>query len=818
MDARSLARGRWLTLVVAIVVAAACGSQASNAGAMVFLVQPLICEEPEEEESCYHAGGFLKGETGSERLEFLELPGPSNGAAISPDEEYIAWTEAGGGLYLSDMELRSSVPLVSYEAGGSGMFWDYDDPVFAPDQDLVLFNFEADCITEFCPFPLTNGEELHAAATGEGEDPEPYGEWAGPRRDPALSSDGGRAAFVATVSGVQGIWMADATGGGVTPVVTRADGFDGLASPSFAPEGNRLAFEGAPTRGEPQIYVVGTNGGELNQLTRSGGTRPQWSPDESFIAYTGSSMRTVERIDPDTGEALSPLVTSTPEPTDGVYRVVLPQSDALRAVRTFEPVLRFDSSENWRPVNVDEFLAEGGHVLCEEEECDEEPIGGASDLGSYGTTDSYIDIDGEYGEGTSSYHTPTSGCITEGLLDCDAASSSAIYYRVTRPFFEEETAYRYIDYWFFYRANEFVSQLGFHEGDWEGVTVAPSATTPGTFDYAAFSQHGTYYSYLRDVLRCEDRESESEPPEAGTCGTEAEPEGQRISVMVANGTHANYTTPCSETLPGDCSQNGEGRFDRGYDGERRWGNAFASPYVTLLPLPPASPGYEPGEGPDPEAWASGPRGWADWPGGWGVPGGGLQGDGPPSPLLQGVDIACATIDNPEGFCDGGPRAASASGSVDQPLSPGLVAMSCRSWIGANVSAALCNPRRLRAAVRRGRMGGSPSRRLQGSGRRRGAAAAPGVVQLTGRPLRHGSRVRLRGKVTRETTLMLRVRGRGKNRKTVFVARFSNVARHLRSRNARTSSHTLRLRTGRGRLRRSTVRLGGLRPTTVRRTG
>lgn len=781
---------------------------------MTFLVQPMACEGPEEE--CIFVGTYLKGATGSERLEFLEFEAPAEGVALSSDEEYIAWTEFGGGLFLSDVDLRSTTPLVSYEAGESGMIWRFEEPVFAPDQDIVVFNFDAECMSEFCGFPETDHAELHAAGTGGLGDPERFGPWPSPRGEPALSSDGGRVAFVTSGGGVQGIWIADATGGGAVPVVTRADGFDALASPSFSPEGSRLTFEGTPREGAPEVYVIGVNGDELVQLTRSGGSRPQWSPDESFIAYTANGLRSIERIDPDTGRALSPLVASPPEPARALYRVILPQPGALRAVRTFEPVLRFDSSEKWRPVNVDEFLAEGGHLLCEEEACDEEPIAGASDLSNHATIDSYMDIDGEYGEETGSYHTPIGGCITGGLLDCDASSSSAIYYRVTRPFFEGEVGYRYIDYWFFYRANEFASQIGFHEGDWEGVTIAPSASTPGTFDYAAFSQHGTYYSYLRDVLRCEDSEAETEPPAAGTCGTEAEPEGQRVSVMVGNGTHANYTTPCSESIPGDCRQNGEGIFDRGYDGQRRWGNAFGSRYVTLLPLPPASPGYEPGEGPDPETWAAGQHGWADWPGRWGAPGGGLQGDGPLSPLLQGVNIACASIDNPESFCDGGPRAASAPRGDRQLLSPGLAAMSCRSWIGANVTAALCNPRRLRTAVRRGHLASRPTMRLGANGRSRRAAAAAGIVQLVGQPLRDGSRVRLRRTAKRGTTLMLRVRGRGRDRRNVYVARFSNMVDRLDRRTASAAGHALTVRIGRGRVSRSNVRLGGLRPSAVKR--
>lgn len=65
-------------------------------------------------------------------------------------------------------------------------------------------------------------------------------------------------------------------------------------------------------------------------------------------------------------------------------------------------------------------------------------------------------------------------------------------------------------------------------GDWEGATVAPSKEG-NTFDYAAFSQHGTSYAYLRNVLRCEDAPAES-LPERGSCG----PSSTRIDDLVAD--------------------------------------------------------------------------------------------------------------------------------------------------------------------------------------------------------------------------------------------------------------------------------------------
>jgi hypothetical protein len=155
-----------------------------------------------------------------------------------------------------------------------------------------------------------------------------------------------------------------------------------------------------------------------------------------------------------------------------------------------------------------------------------------------------VKVAGE-GDVEQSYHSPYSECTSSGLLDCDSGPRSAIYYRSPGVY----GGYEYIDYWFFYRANLYSGEIDFHQGDWENVTVAPSLTTD-SFDYAAFSQHGTDYAYARGVLRCENSPG-SEIPAAGTCSSTSD----RIDDMVAYGSHADFTTPCSQKLPTDCRNN-----------------------------------------------------------------------------------------------------------------------------------------------------------------------------------------------------------------------------------------------------------------------
>lgn len=59
-------------------------------------------------------------------------------------------------------------------------------------------------------------------------------------------------------------------------------------SPSFSPNGSQLAFCSGRT-GSPQIYVMGTGGGQARRVSFKGSynTQPVWSPKGDKIAYTG---------------------------------------------------------------------------------------------------------------------------------------------------------------------------------------------------------------------------------------------------------------------------------------------------------------------------------------------------------------------------------------------------------------------------------------------------------------------------------------------------------------------------------------------------
>ena len=275
---------------------------------------------------------------------------------------------------------------------------------------------------------------------------------------------------------------------------------------------------------------------------------------------------------------------------------------AEELAHTFRPKFYFDTSEPWRPLNVEDFLSEENaskeprNSVCNGEgTC--YPLTGPAALNKTRTSKSFIDIAGDYKtEGKSSYHSAHSECVTGSLLDCNSGPYSAFYYHIEGP----HEGYTYIDYWIFYRFNFYSETLpeevaGNHEGDWESVTIAPSKQAT-TFDFASFSQHGTWYSYLRHVMSCEgeNRGAHEEVHESGSCGSEKEPKGLRVSVFPAYGDHANYPEECEEL----CGETGNPIPERAHDGSEPWGNNEDS--EALLKLP-----------------ETGTEAWVDWPGVWG---------------------------------------------------------------------------------------------------------------------------------------------------------------------------------------------------------
>lgn len=722
---------------------------------------------------------------GDGRNPIPRAPGPE--AALSPGGQTLVYVSSNRSIRAVDAITGMNDRSLFYKNDNTGQLEStfVGGPAVSPSGD-VLFEYTHECFSDYCiPDYYTNGSAVYSVgANGSGL--RPVVDWPGDQRQPATSSEGGFVVFVSAttpdgspLAGPQ-VWIANSDGSEPRRLTTDPMGFTSTRRPTLSPDGQVVAFAGRRAgQTEDQIYRIGVDGRNLKQLTTDGGTDPQFRPHDTHIAYTAAGATRIVQIDVEGGSRRT-LVAGPPAGYDRIGPVELEASDQLFFAKRYEPVLRFDSSESWRPLDVDAFFAEHQHRLCDAS-CDTQPIQSVNDLARHATKSSYIDIAGRYIDPAleANYHSPYPECNKGGLRDCDVGSRSTIYYRVVPE--GRAAGYNFVDYWFFYRANYFYKSFDFHEGDWEGVSVGVSPQLPSTFDFVAFSQHGTYFAYLRQNLRCEDVDAggdTSESPPRGTCGSDAASYGHRVDSFVANGSHANYGEPCPEHFIGECPSAGSfGGRDRGYDGRRRWGRAFDEQATSLLPLPPTV------------GWHHRQGFWSDWPGRWGHPGRSPDVlDGPRSPGVQPVHWECA-----ESGC--GPIVAASAERSTGYQSPGTAARSCTNWLGGGVAALECDRRQLRHAFANGTLGHDGFQTLTVSGRHASSASVTGVTQLLGAPLRDGGRVHVEGAITRGDELFIHIQDRlGKH---LVTARFTGLRKRLGRRVRHGDSEvTLRFKLGR----------------------
>jgi hypothetical protein len=141
-------------------------------------------------------------------------------------------------------------------------------------------------------YPGDNGHIAFATGKGIAVMPPAGGRWYTRvtyrnDHDPAWSPDGTRIAFTrSTPSGPSEIYVVDSDGSNLERL-TRGGGFGSAAEPTWSPNGRRIAYTWYTRSSPPQILVLRFGAGPPTRVAR--GVEPAWSPRGNRIAYVGQA-------------------------------------------------------------------------------------------------------------------------------------------------------------------------------------------------------------------------------------------------------------------------------------------------------------------------------------------------------------------------------------------------------------------------------------------------------------------------------------------------------------------------------------------------
>jgi hypothetical protein len=477
------------------------------------------------------------------------------------------------------------------------------------------------------------------------------------------------------------------------------------------------------------------------------------------------------------------------------WSTVSPAQELANAVM-YRPFLRFDSSEHWRPLNLDYLLYEQGadtlpaHVWHGCHCLGAEPTDAVSNLGQLVNDDSqvlsggYLDIwqtGGGSGDRRSPYTLTGGPCEDAFLFDCSADPYTAIYYNRTVVQGADgdnvDYARSYWDYWTYYRNNDYSGPLGSfdtsfdHEGDWEGMTVVTTAEPLAPqVEWVGYAQHeGAAYRYLASSLLAISN------PEDATSSLN----GLHAVGYVADGDHATYPDFCSS----GCNQSAYlpgGVFNRpetDHDGRANW-SGNSSCVACVLSLPENSTDAlalpdDPESGRNATSWNASAIHWGD------------STDSPQAPGQQPRYLQ-PWLWQP-GPAVGARTANGAGGQLSAALALRTDESECAGWFGPGVATEWCDPTSMQAGLANGRFGlmsGDVVIHVSDASKHR-SGQTTGLVQVIGAALRNGSVVNLNRHSISHGELRVRLTSAGRTYLARFMVGYGSGVDHFELRVDRT---------------------------------
>lgn len=422
------------------------------------------------------------------------------------------------------------------------------------------------------------------------------------------------------------------------------------------------------------------------------------------------------------------------------------ESENLRLARDFRPRWLFDTSESFRPLNIESFFSDStvrwckyaGSDSCQRVRSVHDAMKATLNQPASQRAGSHLDINGKQGAESRYYGED------EGVKRAVYAYASVV------------GGYRLLDFWAYYRYNHAPYQKFYydeHEGDWEGLTVALPAnkSNPSTFSFVSFAEHAQRFRYLPDVLSCDG-------------GTSCNGRSKHINAFVADGTHATYPAACRAVTTGNsnalyqfhlCAQSAAHHVpvfgysnlpEGGFDGRKPWLNNYRRDVV--LPFPDAVPNTFTGA-------------FTTWPGNWNSstrvkvnsPGNQERFEFPMRFVCSDRTYFGNNSRDPFGFsktCGPEFRAAAAPtpSAVDQDTG------GCAPWAGSFVTISVCDARSVNKALKDGTLERDDTFHVAAGGRP--ADAATGITQVGGTALSTDEQAAITGVSTAGTQVFARV--------------------------------------------------------------
>lgn len=226
-----------------------------------------------------------------------DFPGAHSEPILSPDGTMIAFvSDASGSSQIWVKDLAQGEPIQITDAEVDSL-----SPTWSPRNDQILFQrrSEGPVSSIYSVGPLGTPEARLLVERGLA---------------PSFGGDGRRFVYA---NGRQ-IWIADADGSNRRQLegIPQSTGF-AAREPALSPDGTRVAFVHGELGPDGEIWVVPVDGGEARQLTNHGELAsltgsPSWSHDGRYVLYTmgGLGSQHLWRVDVESAES-APLTTGT---------------------------------------------------------------------------------------------------------------------------------------------------------------------------------------------------------------------------------------------------------------------------------------------------------------------------------------------------------------------------------------------------------------------------------------------------------------------------------------------------------------------------